>query len=264
VIKIATPISHLFSDLAARDQIIAASDCLECRDRTIDDQSKNQELFHCELQPIHKFTDIEFSYLNDISKKKLDLKLVTFHMASCCDSPIMDRTLFKGGVYQLGGRKYSREEMLVNAKQNFYEIKAIFGKDVKIAVENNNYYPTEAYKYVTDSDFINDIVCQNDVDFLFDIAHAQVTAHNRRIHFDEYKNGLPLAKAIQLHICSPAIDVSSNMAYDAHDYPSHSKLLQVHRLLKENSSIKYLTVEYYRDVDNLIKSIDSISKLTIN
>ena len=49
MIKIATPISHLFEDKIQAKIIIKNSDCLECRDRSIDSKEENQELFHCEL-----------------------------------------------------------------------------------------------------------------------------------------------------------------------------------------------------------------------
>ena len=62
MIKLATPISHLFEDEYNAKIIMDNSDCLECRDRTIDSIVKNQELFHCELQPIHDWTKEKFNY----------------------------------------------------------------------------------------------------------------------------------------------------------------------------------------------------------
>lgn len=265
MIKLATPISHLFSDSKSADMIIDASDCLECRDRSIDNESQYQELFHCELEPIHELTDEDFLYLEDIKQRKKDLKLITFHMATSCTEPSLEFSKIKSGVFELGGKSYSRAEMLENANKNLQRIKGIFGGEVKIALENNNYYPTEAYRYVTDADFITQVINDNDVYFLFDIAHAQVTAHNKGVDFELYKNQLPLEKAIQIHICSPfipemSIDVkkSENIAYDAHNYPDEFKLREVKYMLENYSQVKYLTVEYYRDVEHLIKSIGEV------
>lgn len=258
MIKIATPISHMFNDALLAKQIIDISDCLECRDKTIDNQSPNQELFHCELEPIHKLTEEDFVYLANLKDKKKDLKLITFHMATSCSKPILEYSKVKSGMFEVGGYSYTRNEMLDNAKNNFMKIKDIFKNDVKIAVENNNFYPSEAYKYITDAEFISEVVEQNDIYFLFDIAHAQVTAHNKGIDFEEYKNKLPLNRIIQLHICSPDIDSETNIAYDAHNYPDNFKLEEVDRLIKKYPNIKYLTVEYYRDIENLIKSINKI------
>lgn len=259
--KLATPISHLFKDSNNSNKIIELSDCLECRDRTIDDKSDNQELFHCELEPIHKLSEEDFEYLKRIKDEKKDLKLITFHMASSCSNPNLDFSKIKSGMFELGGYSYSEDEMYLNAKENFERIKEIFGDEIKIGVENNNYYPTDAYKFITDEEFIKKIVYDNDLYFLFDIAHAQVTAHNKGMSFEEYKNNLPLEKAIQLHICSPAVDDSSKLAYDAHDYPNDFKLQEVERLIKKYSQIEYLTVEYYRDMDNLLTSLKKVKEL---
>ena len=262
MLKIATPISHLFKEHSLSRQIIDVSDCLECRDRTIDDKSLNQELFHCELEPIHKLTEEDFGFLENIKNQKKNLKLITFHMATSCTQPILEYSKIKSGMFEAGGYSYRRDEMLKNAKDNFQMIKEIFGAEIKIAVENNNYYPTEAYKYITDAEFISEVVSQNNIHFLFDIAHAQVTAHNKGISFDEYKSKLPLNKVIQLHICSPDIDTTSNIAYDAHNHPDEFKLQEVSRLIKQYPHIKYLTVEYYRDIEKLIVSINKVKEMT--
>ena len=268
MIKLATPISHLFADSEAAKTIINVSDCLECRDRTIENTSENQELFHCELEPIHQLSDEDFLYLKDIKRRKKGLKLITFHMATSCTEPSLEFSKIKSGVFELGGRSYSRDEMLENAKKNLAKIKSIFGGEIKIALENNNYYPTDAYRYITDADFITQVINDNDVYFLFDIAHAQVTAHNKGIEFEVYKNQLPLERVIQIHICSPfipdvAVDakLSKNIAYDAHNYPDEFKLNEVRNIMENYSTVQYLTVEYYRDVMGLVRSIGEVRKV---
>lgn len=71
--KLATPISHLFSNDENVQKIIKASDCLECRDRSIDQTYSNQEVFHCDLQPIHYMGTDELKYLQKIKKIKRTL-----------------------------------------------------------------------------------------------------------------------------------------------------------------------------------------------
>lgn len=256
MLKIATPISHLFENKDYSKIIIDYSDCLECRDRSIESHEKQQELFHCELQPIHKWANKEFEYLQTIKNTKEDLKLITFHMASSCDNPII-----KNNMFELGGNEYSEEELLINAKYNFEKIKKIFGDDIIIAVENNNYYPTYAYKYITDTYFISKVVYDNDINFLFDIAHAKVTCYNQNINFEKYKEQLPLDKMIQIHICSYDIDTAKNMAFDAHNYPDDDELAEVKKLISNYKDVKYLTVEYYRDIENLEKSLKKIKEI---
>ena len=48
-----------------------------------------------------------------------------------------------------------------------------------------NYYPTKAYDIVADGSFISEVVKSNKL-FLFDLAHAQVTASNKKISFKIY------------------------------------------------------------------------------
>ena len=261
MIKIATPISHFFKSSEYSKQLNELSDCLECRDSTIENDSPNQELFHCELQPIHELKDEDFRYLESIKTSKKDLKLITFHLATSCSKPSIDYSKLKSGVFQRGGYSYERKEMLGNAKKNFSVIKKIFGNEIKIAVENNNYYPTEAYKHITDAEFINDIVIQNEIYFLFDIAHAKLTVYNKKLLWEEYKAKLPLKRIIQLHICSHDIDSVSNLAFDAHNYPDKFEMQEVRNLILNYSQIQYLTVEYYREINGLVKSIKSIKKL---
>jgi len=256
MLKIATPISHLFDNNDYTKIIVDSSDCLECRDRSIDSLENNQELFHCELQPIHKWNDKELKYLQKIKDLKKDLQLITFHMASSCDEPII-----KNNIFELGGKDYSKDELLENSKENILKIKRIFGSDIKIAIENNNYYPTEAYKYITEASFIYKIVNDNNINFLFDIAHAKVTCYNQNINFEKYKEQLPLDKMIQIHICSYDIDKNKKMAFDAHNYPDDDELFELKRLISNYKDVKYLTVEYYRDIENLKKSLKKVRKL---
>jgi len=257
--SLATPVSHLFENPSFENIIVENSDVLECRDRSIayDNHISKQELFHCELQPIHEWTDIDWEFLQKVKDTKPHLKLLTLHLASCCDKPFLN-----GKIFELGGKEYSRDEMKKFAKLNFNKIKNIFGKNVDIAVENNNYYPTEAYRDVTEAKFISEIVNENNLRFLFDIAHAKVTCFNKNINFEKYKKELPLDKVIQVHICTYSIDDKLNLAYDAHNFPNNEELLEVSRILSEYQNVKYLTVEYYRDIENLEISLKKVKELT--
>lgn len=254
--KLMTPISHLFEDAVVAERIAAASDGLECRDRSINSTMKKQYLFHCELQPIHQWGEKEYAYLQRIADQKPDLQLLTLHIASNCTQPYV-----QAGMFQPGGKTYTRAEMLANAKVNFSRLKAIFGADVDIAVENNNFYPTPAYDDVTEAKFISQVVDENDLNFLFDVAHAKVTCYNKNISFERYKRALPLHKMLQIHICTYGIRPDGSSAYDAHNPPDSEELLEVRRLIQAYPQVKYLTVEYYRDVDGLCRSLDAVRGL---
>lgn len=247
--KIATPISHLFDNYFVANQIIEHTDCLECRDASIDAEFNHQNVFHCELQPIHDLRKKDYEHLEYIAQKKPDLKLITFHAASCCSHPILD-----GHIFQFGGDKYTVNDMYENARRNFSIIKNIFGNKVKIALENNNYYPTPAYEYITDPLFLHTVVMDNDIHFLLDIAHAQITAYNKTISFDDYLNHLPLERIIQVHLCQYGID-NNKTAYDNHETPDETCFQILEYLARNYPSLRYITIEYYKDVNKLLQAL---------
>ncbi|MCH7972647.1 MAG: DUF692 family protein [Bacteroidetes bacterium] len=252
--KIATPISHLFNDPKYSKDLIEISDCLECRDYSIDNNLKRQELFHCDLQPIHILKDDDFRYLEKIKKIKESLKLISFHMASCYDKPVI-----QNGRFIPGGLLLTRDKLLENASKNFKVIKNIFGDKVELAVENNNYYPTPAYNIVIDSDFITETIRTNKINFLFDIAHAAITSFYRRINLQEYIDGLPLNDIRQIHI-SKVDRNSKKELFDAHLFPDEKYLLSLKTFLLF-PRLRYVTIEYYANADKLIKSIKYLREI---
>ena len=149
--------------------------------------------------------------------------------------------------------------MIKYAKGNITWLRTVLNNDVGIAIENNNYYPTEAYDIVTNGDFISEIVYESDIYLLFDMAHAMVTAHNKKISYKGYINTLPLEKMIQIHICKPEIS-ANGIAYDAHERPDDDMYERVTSLIQKYDTIKYLTVEYYKDKDILIDSLRRLRK----
>ena len=145
-------------------------------------------------------------------------------------------------------------------KKNFDEIKKIFGNNVKIGIENNNYYPTRAYNFITDCDFIYEVVMENDIEFLFDIAHAGITAFNKDIDFEDYISCLPLERLIQIHVCQFAAH-DKTFAYDAHNSPGEKEWGIIKSLILKYSVPKYITVEYYKKKNLLINSLISAGKI---
>lgn len=252
--KIAMPISHLFKNTKYRKVLMEHSDCLELRENNTDAHFRKIEIFHSEIQPIHKLHQEEVEYLEKIKARHLNLKLITFHCGSSCDEPYIEN-----GIFKIGGNSYKRQGLLKNAKINFEKIRRIFGKNVKIGIENNNYYPTQAYRHIANPDFIKDIVYANDLSFVFDIAHARITAHNRKIDYLRYKERLPLDKLVQLHISS--YDFRKNgLAYDAHDYPAKKEFTEV-KIILNTYALEYLTIEYYKDVENLVSAVKILRRI---
>ncbi|WP_026768015.1 DUF692 family multinuclear iron-containing protein [Asinibacterium sp. OR53] len=251
--SIATPISHLFKNELFASIITENSDFLECRDHSPKTDVTLQALFHCDLQPIHRWTESELEYVGELKKNKPNLKLISFHLASCFHDPIIENGIFVSGSY-----KYSIDELKENAKTNFQKIREIMGEHVSIAIENNNYYPSIAYDYIAEPYFITSIVKENNINFLFDIAHAHVSAHNMKIPYEKYRDELPLNECIQLHICKWG--KNEKMAFDAHNLPDHEEWNETDFLVKKYPRIEFLTIEYYKNTEELVSAISELKK----
>tara|TARA_Y100000034_G_scaffold130703_1_gene189778 strand:- start:368 stop:1213 length:846 start_codon:yes stop_codon:yes gene_type:complete len=254
--RIALPVSHLFKDQSNIEKLSGLYDCLEVRPQSIACNLTGQELIHADcIQPIHELTDSDFKLLEKIRDKKKGLKLISFHCASCCPDPIS-----VDGVFHISnGHFYTRDQMYDNAQKNIGLIRDIFGSKMKIVIENNNYYPTTAYDHVTDAAFISDIVNDNDIEFLFDNAHARVTAHNLNIDYLEYRDSLPLDKMIQIQFCEPMIP-NDGIARDVHDFPSHETINEMVDLAAQYH-VQYITPEYYKDITMLCELLTDLRKI---
>ena len=213
MLKIATPISHLFKNEEDGRRIAAASECLECREWCIDTKVPRQELIHFDVNINMHWDEAEQSYVARCVSGKDELRLVTFQMASCYTKPPV-----VGVMYQPGGERIPRAQMLTNVATNVKWLRSILRSDIEIGIENNNYYPSTAYDDVTDGSFIREAVESNGLRFLLDVAHAKVTSRNRPIPYAQYLDSLPMKSLVQIHICTPRVD-ENGLAIDAHEAP---------------------------------------------
>lgn len=252
--KIATPISSLFHNPEQAATIVAGSDCLECRDHSPGSNWPGIELFHTDIQPIHPLSAAEWAHLKKIRDTHPQLQLLSLHMASCCDQPVL-----VGGRFQKGGNCRGRDELLATAKANIAQIRELFGAGVELAVENNNFYPTPAYRFVCDADFISEVVMGNRLRFLFDMAHAHITATNQGVAYPAYEQQLPLEALIQVHLCKPGLG-ADGLAFDAHELPGAEEFQEVRRLALSHP-LEYLTIEYYKSAPGLMTSLQAAQKI---
>lgn len=248
MVDLSIPISHLFNVGDNVLPLLALVDSLECRPFSIDSLLPNQKLFHADnIQPIHKLDDSDFLFLERVASLKSELEIISFHCASDCENPKK-----QDGMFILDGSSpLSRDQMHLNAEINFNIIKSIFSEEVMITVENNNFYNTGAYDIATDPAFIFDIVYDNDIKFLFDTAHARVSAHNLNVDYFKYRDSLPLSRTVQIQFCDAFIPESfDSVARDVHDLPTKNTICEVVSLCN-TFDVKYITPEYYGDVDKL-------------
>lgn len=254
MIKIATPVSELFSDVKVAGEIIDISDCLEIRDLNITKTFPKEELYHSDIQPIHEIGEEGLDTLAFVKKNKPGIKCITFHAASCFKHPKVN-----GYMFDVGELKYTRQQMVNNFSGNMSKIKDLFEGKMLFGIENTNYYPTEAYEIITEPDFLSELCEQTGIAFLFDISHAKISAFNKGLSYDEYVKGLPLGKTIQIHISSYAFDGS--IAYDAHEIPGDEVLSCVKDLQMKCPNLEYATIEYYKNCDKLVSSIRGLKEI---
>lgn len=252
--KIVTPISHLFFNKKNAEIISRYSDHLEIRERTVDLSFDKEMFFHCDEDLTLPWSKNFKIKLEAILKKKKNLKYITFQATRCCAN-----SKIKNKVFVLSGKKFSKNEMLKEAKKNTFWIKKKFKNRFHIGLENNNYYPTKAYDIIADGDFISKVVRENKLFFLFDLAHAQVTASNKKINFDDYIETLPMDLMLQIHICRPKID--KKISRDTHYLPNKSMFKEVKYFADKYKNLKFFTIEYYKDTKKLIKNIKDLKKL---
>ncbi len=252
--KIVTPVSHLFFKKANADKISKYSDYLEIRERTINLNFEKERFFHCDQDLTLPWSNDFKSLLEKILIKKTKIKYITFQATRCCA-----RAKIKNEIFILSGKKFSKNEMLKEAKKNLKWMKKKFGNNLKIGLENNNYYPTSAYDIISEGSFISEVIRSNKLFFLFDLAHAQVTASNKNIKFDKYIDSLPMNEMLQMHICKPKI--SKKISKDTHYLPDDRMFQQIKIISKKYRNLKFFTIEYYKDAEKLISVIKKLKKV---
>mgnify|MGYP001265885505 CR=1 FL=1 len=82
--KVATPISKLFTEQSRIKEIVSSSGCLEGRDFSLDWEIP-YDLFHCDIQPIHKLKTSDWKHLEKILSQQSKVKIfqeANFYRAS--------------------------------------------------------------------------------------------------------------------------------------------------------------------------------------
>lgn len=121
----------------------------------------------------------------------------------------------------------------------------------RVALENLNFFPTSAYAHVCDPDFISQVVRENDVYLILDIAHAMISAHNLKIKPEKYFSQLPLERVIEIHLS--AHGMLEGKWRDLHQRPN-DETYEIMDMIKPGlKGSPYLIIEFYKDFDELIE-----------
>ena len=257
MIKILTPISHLFSEKNnSAERIAACSDFLEARERTSHLRLEKTSHYHIDFDLNIGITEDQKNFLRSNVKDRDEISTLTFQAARDCEVVEL-----KNGMYVPKSPPLSLEEQIRITKKSVLEIIDIVGSDRQIGIENNNYYPTGAYDISTSVNFLLEVLSIDGMHLLLDIAHAKVSAYNLDIDLFDYI--MPLLQTQlckQVHICEPAIVTNESglsIMIDKHEIPSMPLTLDVLSLMNR-FNINYLTCEYYKDPDVLISYLNQV------
>ncbi|PKO04398.1 MAG: hypothetical protein CVU41_17120 [Chloroflexi bacterium HGW-Chloroflexi-3] len=156
------------------------------------------------------------------------------------------------GLSSLQPRDQVQECCIARLKQ----LKALL--PVPILIENLDYNPTQAYEFVCEPDFIQEVLAETDTWLLFDLAHARVTAHAFGISIEDYIAQLPLEKIRQIHLNHPGWRdgrlVDAHLALEEEDYPLFEQILS-------RCQPWSVTLEYNHDPENILSQIKRLREI---
>lgn len=113
---------------------------------------------------------------------------------------------------------------------------------VPLILENLDYWPTGAYEYISEPDFIADVLADAGTEFLLDLAHAQVAAARLGLSSDEYLARLPLDLVRHIHVSGPRLH--DGVLIDAHE-PLTDEDYRLLRRVLAGSRPSAVTLEYH-------------------
>lgn len=254
--KIATPVSNLFENDEFKKKIIELSDILEIRDNNIDLEKNTTVIYHSDLNILSKWSYNQIKNLENINKK-YQVKCVSYHLASRYQKNIIQDNAFVGV-----GTPLSISEMKMNIRENIKISMEIFGYEIPILVENVNHLLTDAYDIITDTNFIKEIIEENEIFLLLDLAHAKITAFNKNIEFMNYITKLPLNKCKQIHVSRYSINAGRTI--DSHDELLEEDWQELNKIMELIDSVDYITLEYYKDGQKLLNQLNILKRIKEN
>jgi uncharacterized protein len=126
---------------------------------------------------------------------------------------------------------------------------------IPLIVENLDYNSGGAYEHICHPDFITAVVEECNVDLLWDIAHAQVSAAQMGYSITDYIGSLPLNRVMQMHISGPRW--RNDTLTDAHEPLREEDYALLMNVLEVTNPCA-VTLEYFRDENLLTEQIERL------
>jgi len=185
------------------------------------------------------------------------LKFINVEIFSCTLGPVCSEYFIDDGRYICQSDILEKSDLKKLIKNRIKFIRNNFNG--KIALENTNYFYLPAYEYICEPQFITEIIEENDIYFLLDIAHAIISAYNMKMNIREYLNFLPLDRCVEIHLSH--IVFIDNILEDSHEIPT---IQEYHIIdwLRDRIDFEniYFVIEYYNDFEKLEKEYKYLNK----
>ncbi|MBI4838269.1 MAG: DUF692 family protein [Nitrospirae bacterium] len=196
-----------------------------------------QRIFHSGIGIIQEGFIDYFDSVADFLNSN-NFKLFSFDLG-----PAAEKVGIQDYYYVAGSEVLSKAEIKRAIRAKLLYVKQRYRGD--IAIENLNYFPTPAYEHVCEAEFINEIVMENDVYMVLDIAHAVISAHNLGINKYDYLQKMPFNQIKEIHLSAPGIQ--DGHWRDLHEVPSADEYELLDFVIKCIPGEPYLVVEYHKD-----------------
>jgi hypothetical protein len=157
--------------------------------------------------------------------------------------------------YLPGTNPLSDEKYLEFGRKNVTFIRDNFKGLIK--VENLNYFDTGAYERVCEPEFISMIINELDIELLLDLGHLVICVENMKIPLDSYLNDIPLNKISEIQISGS--NIVNGILEDTHEIPNETDIEILDDVLHRIQP-KYLTLEYYKNDQALVKGYKYLEK----
>lgn len=227
------PVSHLVDADCARH--VPGVQVVEFKDARHTFATPCRSLFHTH----HGIVQDEFLHWLSSSKQRLtelDVRLLSFDCGPACR-----RTRVEEYYYMPQSSVLPRAAVLDLIRERLETVRR--SVPVNVGVENLNYFPTDAYAHVCEANFITQVVSDNNVGLVLDLAHAIVTARNTGIDELTYVRALPLEHVCEVHLSAPR--KQDGIWRDAHASPTKREYALLDAILPYVPRGTYVAVEHF-------------------
>ena len=149
------------------------------------------------------------------------------------------------------GRRLSLKEIYELCEKKIDCLRRRLPRFCEIAVENSNYYDTGAYEDVCEPAFYRDIHKKFGLGLVFDIAHARVSAINKKTDLHQYLEGFDSSAMSEFHI-SKAKLIAKDQAVDFHEVPDTEEFQILWEIVRKRKGKCDVVIEYWKNADAVI------------